>query len=390
MADNAAREWLATFRSTRSRDVTGETTERWREHRRVPGRDAEELLEGLAARLVEMQISVVRCSLSLLPLHPEIYALNLVWTRGKGVERFARTHEYVGRAELANTPLAAIKRGSPAIRVRLGADSSPEHRSNLATIAGLGATDFFIVPLILGDGRRSFFWCAVDQPAGFTASQLEAIEQLAPLLAPRVDAASWEESTELLLDTYLGVNAARRVLTGAFKRGTGETLKAVIWFCDLRGFTSLVDSRPVNDVIPLLNRYFETMAAPVEDAGGEILKFIGDAMLAVFHVDERGAAPRCEQALGAATAALDALAKLSRDEPAPLKAGIALHVGEVMYGNIGARTRLDFTVIGPAVNEASRVESLCKELGAPLLVTGAFQRAAGQLPLLSLGRHALR
>jgi adenylate cyclase len=200
-----------------------------------------------------------------------------------------------------------------------------------------------------------------------------------------------EASTELALETYLGANAARRVLTGAFKRGHGEILNTVIWFCDLRGFTSLVDTRPMQEVIPVLNRYFETMAGPVEEAGGEILKFIGDAMLAIFPIDERGPAPRCTKALGAALAALDRVEDLGRDPEWPrLKTGVALHLGEVMYGNIGARSRLDFTVIGPSVNEASRVESLCKEVGVPLLVTGAFQRAAPDAQLVSLGNHRLR
>jgi adenylate cyclase len=388
MADNPALRWLATFRSQRSRDAVRELHAGWREHRRAPGRDAEELLTGLAARLTEMGFGLLQCSMSLLPLHPEIYAVNLVWTRGEGVRRFIRTHEFVARPELADTPMARVKQGSPSLRLNPGAGGN----QHLRELAVLGGTEFFIVPLVLGDGRRSFFWCAVDQPEGLTDAHIAIVEELAPLIALRVDAASWEEGTELFLDTYLGAHAAERVLRGAFKRGTGEILKAVIWFCDLRGFTSLVDTRPMGEVIPLLNRYFETMAGHVEDAGGEILKFIGDAMLAVFHVDQRGPAPRCEQALGAALAALDALAALARDAAGqpPLKTGIALHLGDVMYGNIGARTRLDFTVIGPAVNEASRVESLCKELGVPLLVTDAFRRAAGEIALAPLGLHRLR
>ena len=392
MAENRALEWLTTFRSARSRQYTQAAAQAWREHRRARGCDADELLAGLAERLVEMGLSVVQCSLSLLPLHPEVYAINLIWSRAGEVERYVRTHDFIAAAANASTPLAAIKQGSPAIRLRLDGEIVLPPIGVLRTLRDRGATEFFVIPLELGDGRRSFFWCATDRPGGFADEQIAAIEALEPHLAVRVDATSWEEATEMLLDTYLGANAAARVLDGAFKRGTGEVLRAVLWFCDLRGFTSLVDTRPLGEVIPLLDRYFETMAGPVEDAGGQILKFIGDAMLAVFLVDERGPEKPCEQALGAALAALARLAELERTEPGwpSLKTGVALHLGEVMYGNIGARTRLDFTVIGPAVNETARVEGLCKELGVPLLITDAFRAAAARDDLVSLGHHTLR
>lgn len=393
---NPALAWLAHFRPERAQRVVGEATLRWREHRRAQGRYVDELLSGLAQQLVEMGIPMLQCSISLLPLHPEVYAFNMVWSRGRGVSRHVRTHEFVAEITAERTPMAAIKQGSDAIRCRFGADDPVAARWSgsppLRDMASRGGTEFFIMPLPFSDGRRSFFWALADRPGGFTDREVAALDELTDLLALRAEVASWEEATSILLETYLGANAAGRVLSGAFKRGTGEVLEAVLWYCDMRGFTSLVDTRPMAEVIPLLNRYFEVMAGAVEDAGGEVLKFIGDAMLAVFHVDERGPGEPCRRALDAATVAIDALDGLSGEKsgtPA-IRSGIALHVGQVMYGNIGARARLDFTVIGPAVNETARVESLCKELGAPLLVTDAFRRASGAPALVSLGEHTLR
>jgi adenylate cyclase len=179
------------------------------------------------------------------------------------------------------------------------------------------------------------------------------------------------------------------VLQGAFRRGEGECIDAVIWVCDLRGFTTLVDGAPIHEVLPTLDRYFECVADPIAARGGEVLKFIGDAVLAIF-VD----ATRPQQALDAVTDSFAALDRLNAEQAASgrpsLSFGVALHVGAVTYGNIGGTGRLDFTVIGKAVNEVTRVESLCKTLGCRLLLTDAFARACGRADLRSLGRHPLR
>jgi adenylate cyclase len=192
-------------------------------------------------------------------------------------------------------------------------------------------------------------------------------------------------SARRLLDVYLGQNAAERVLSGGFRRGSGQLLTAAIWYCDLRGFTSLSDRLPTREVVPLLDRYFETVAGPVVARGGEILKFIGDAVLAVFPTGPEGPRSACERALAAAEESLRVVADLR-----PLSIGVGLHLGEVMYGNIGARERLDFTVIGAAVNEVCRVESLCKELSVPLLMTGRFAEQLAHQGCVPLGLHALK
>jgi adenylate cyclase len=195
-----------------------------------------------------------------------------------------------------------------------------------------------------------------------------------------------------LLDTYVGRQSGGRVLAGQIRRGTGETIRAVIWLCDLRGFTNLSETLPRDTLIDLLNGYFGPMCDVVAGQGGEILKFIGDAMLAIFPIGSETAAT-CAAALVAAERAQAALIEENlRREPLGLpriEYGLALHVGDVMYGNIGSDTRLDFTVIGPAVNLTARIESMCKQLGRPLLLSSDFVKAAG-ISAQSLGAFPLK
>jgi adenylate cyclase len=185
--------------------------------------------------------------------------------------------------------------------------------------------------------------------------------------------------SEDLLEMYLGRDVARRVLAGEINRGSSETIRAVIWLCDLRGFSVMADTMPRDELVDLLNAFFDCMAEPVHKHGGEVLKFLGDGLLAIFNLSERPKTDACHAAYRAAVAALDNMAESNARREAigaaPVRFGLALHVGEVMYGNVGAAGRLDFTVIGAAVNEASRMEKMCKDLDLPLLASETF--AAG-------------
>lgn len=197
--------------------------------------------------------------------------------------------------------------------------------------------------------------------------------------ATRSDRPQEPACSEDLLEMYLGRDVARRVLAGEINRGSCETIRAVIWLCDLRGFTVLADTMPRDELVDLLNGFFDCMAAPVHKHGGEVLKFLGDGLLAIFNLSERRKADACKAAYRAAVAALNNMAKFNARRvvigATPVHFGLALHVGEVMYGNVGAGGRLDFTVIGAAVNEASRMEKMCKDLKLPLLASETF--AAG-------------
>jgi adenylate cyclase len=199
-----------------------------------------------------------------------------------------------------------------------------------------------------------------------------------------------------LLEAYLGTDPAARVLAGTVRRGEVLDVEAVLFYADLRSFTPLADTLPGRDLLALLDGCFDCMARPLTRLGGEILKFMGDGMLAIFRTDDRRRAETCTAALAAASEALDLMDLLAarRREAGQATPGldIALHVGTVQYGNVGTDTRLDFTVIGPAVNEAARIEALCGPLGRPLLVSQAFAAAASasRQHLVSLGRHQLR
>lgn len=197
-------------------------------------------------------------------------------------------------------------------------------------------------------------------------------------------------SPETLLATYLGRDAARRVLSGETSRGQGRLVRAAIFYADLKGFTALTDRLPADEVIAHLNDYFDIVATSVLKHKGEVLKFIGDGLLAAFNIDGGNPASACCQGLHAALYALDGLTAANRHRALPLEAGVALHFGDVVYGNIGSEARLDFTVIGRAVNEATRIEALCRILNRPLLISADFAEICTCHPLVSLGHYRLR
>ena len=201
---------------------------------------------------------------------------------------------------------------------------------------------------------------------------------------------SGKASPEVLLATYLGRDVARRVLSGETSRGQGRLVCAGIFYADLKGFTALTDRLPAEQVIGHLNDYFDIVATSVLEHNGEVLKFIGDGLLAAFNIDGKSPASACCQALHAGLDAIDGLTRANRDRALPLEAGMALHYGDVVYGNIGSEARLDFTVIGRAVNEATRIEALCRTLSRPLLISADFAEVCTCHPLVSLGHHRLR
>jgi adenylate cyclase len=201
---------------------------------------------------------------------------------------------------------------------------------------------------------------------------------------------SGKPSPEALLATYLGQDVARHVLSGETSRGQGRHVRAGILYVDLMGFTALTDRLPADLVIAHLNAYFDVVATSVLQHKGEVLKFIGDGLLGAFDIDGSSPATACCQALHAALHARDGLEAANQDRELPMEAGIALHYGDVVYGNIGCETRLDFTVIGAAVNEATRIEALCRTLGQPLLISADFAKICACYPLASIGHHRLR
>lgn len=347
----------------------------------------------LAQRLNAEGLAVCRVSAWLPTLHPELWGNQLLWSPADGCRVVRRGHDVTTTDDYLGTPGEVIHRDRVAsLRVRLDVPHDQIPHQILRDLASAGASDYYILSLDPGADRPPWIAFTTDRRGGFESAALDRLSAICALLSLHFRLAAASFATRSLLEVYLGANASRRVLSGEFRRGSGTELRAAMWFCDMRGFTSMSDRLSPREVVCVLDQYFELVAAPIEAHGGEILKFIGDAVLAVFPIEGEGVATPCQRALAAAEDVLDAVGAWSQaDATRPkLALGVGLHLGTVMYGNIGGRERLDFTVIGGSVNELCRVEALCKPTGCPLLMTAGFASALGRDDLVVLGRHALR
>ena len=352
-----------------------------------------EFFDELCWRLLGEGVPLWRATLYMGTLHPLIRGVGARWLRElRVIEEFRILHGNEATDEYLQSPIrATIERGTP-FRRRL-AEETPEYPL-LSKLRKAGATDYFALALNRTFRRFPVVTWTTDRPGGFSDADVAALEDINPALAAIVDARSVRRISANLLDTYLGPQAGRRILAGQIRRAEGERLRAVIMMTDLRGFTALSDQLPGDEVIELLDDYFDAVATPIEERRGEILKFIGDGMLAIFPAeDDDDFSLSSVHALEAATeglARLDAVNQMRRRVGrTELRIGIGLHLGEVIYGNVGSASRLDFTVIGPAVNLASRIEDLTKRLGRPMLFSSAFARICPR-PLVSLGLQPVR
>jgi len=365
----------------------------WYVHEAPRIRSARELVRRTCERFVAHGVPLRRFTALLLMLHPDYFGISQRWSRGSDEVKTSRgSYEIWNRPILQDSPYGEINRGAAALRRRLAGPHARIDYDVLKEYAAEGCTDYVIMHLPFGDEGRHAAAFATDRPGGFTPAELRLIDAMLPHMARQSELLTLRYLTTTLLDTYVGRNAGERVLTGQIRRGSGETIRAVIWFSDLRGFTPLSDRLPRDTLIALLNGYFDCVGGAIAAAGGEILKFIGDAVLAIFPLGAgRGPAEAAQAALGAAQAARAGLAAL-RALPGGdgLDFGVALHAGDVMYGNIGTAQRLDFTVIGPAVNATARLQSLASTLGEPILVSAEIAAAVGAASLESVGRHALK
>jgi len=253
-------------------------------------------------------------------------------------------------------------------------------------------TDYVAWPLYHTLGKRHIVTFATDRSGGFDDAHMVSLLKLLPILALVSEIRIKNRLARTLLETYVGPHAGELILAGATRRGSGTTVRAAIMICDLRDFTRISDNWTRDEVIDLLNAYFDMMSEPIARHGGEILKFIGDGLLAIFPLSQPSACANLLRAVAEARQAMIAMnEKNSEAGREPLNYGIGVHVGDVMYGNIGSRTRLDFTVIGPAVNLASRLESLTKQLGKQVLLSRAFADfVRSDFDLEHVGEHRVR
>lgn len=368
----------------------------------------EELLARLARQLLAVGIPLLRANLLVRTLHPQVMGAVHVWKRDEdSVERVELSHRVRDEENFLSSPFAHIFAGRGGVRRRLGGADAVLDFPILRDLAEAGATDYAALPLTFSDGQQHAITLATDAPTGFEVAALGHIHEVLPLLSRLVEVHLQRHTARTLLDTYLGRGTGNRVLEGRIRCGDGEVIPAVIWWADLRGSTSLAERLPRQQYLDLLNRFFECTAGVAIEHDGEVLKFIGDAVMAIFPVGEvtdagereapdfetRRLSDAAERALAAARRALDLVAeandaRTSPDDP-EVRIALALHQGEVNYGNVGVAGRLDFTVTGPAVNEVARLESLSKSLGRSVVASAAFARL---LPgrLVSLGHHDLR
>ncbi|WP_341909184.1 adenylate/guanylate cyclase domain-containing protein [Ferrovibrio terrae] len=366
------------------------------------------LFDGFCRHLLEEGIPLFRVTTGLPSMHPLTATRAFVWQRDQGVKMAERGHDVFQTDEYLKSPIAVIHEGAAAIRRQLEQPDAPMDFGILPELKALGVTDYLVLPMRFtqgpGMGKKgqnvSFMSFATDRPGGFRPEELSYLMELMPLIALRMELEAGRRMTHDLLTTYLGQSPAERVLKGDLRRGQGYEVEAAIWLSDLRGFTAFSDRNETVEVVATLDRYFDAMAGPIHAHGGEVLKFIGDGLLAIFRVEDGSTLEAaCRRALTAGEDAFAGLHELNQGRAiagvAPLKVGLGLHVGKVVFGNIGARDRLDFTVIGRAVNEVARLEAQTKAVDRPLLASAAFADAINRASdaayrLESVGFHVLR
>ena len=354
-----------------------------------------ELMRRLGARCAPAGLPLSRISLLIRTLHPMVAAAGYVWHATEGrLEEFTRDHQSQSSEAYLSSPIRLVFEGSSGVRRRLADADCPNDFSILDDLRSEGMTDYIVLPVPFSDGRTYAASFATTVAGGFSDAQIGRLTALMPTLALVVEILTVRTIAQTIASTYIGRSAGRRVLDGAIYRGVNETIDAVIWISDLRGFTVLSDTQAPPVVLGILNDHFERLSDAISAQGGEVLKFMGDSLLAMFPVASLGGA---EAAICAAlTSARAARASMdlrnverARHRLPPIRFGIGLHRGEVLYGNIGAPDRLDFTVIGPAVNYAARIEQMCRTLDRRVLVSAAIAEQAGE-QLTSLGFQALR
>lgn len=365
-----------------------------------------ELLQGFCERAVAAGIPVIRGVVIVDTLHPVYEGRVFRWFRDPS--ELSAMHEY-GRVEedegvalrWRQSPFHhLIETGRSFLRRHIAA-GGPCDFPSVEELKDAGHTDYLaLMQRFGGEGVIGEMDCvssswSTDAPGGFTDDQVAELRRLVPVLALAIKSASLARIAATLVETYLGRDAGRRVLAGKIARGVADRINAVLWFSDLRGYTRITDTAPPEQIIPLLNDYAEAVITAIHEAGGEVLKLIGDGTLAIFEASDPGQA--CRSALAAAFAAkgnVDAVNARRGDAGLPVtRPYLALHVGEVLYGNIGSADRLDFTVVGPAVNEVARIAAMCRSVERNILLSSAFAEAvhAGdRARLVSVGRYALR
>jgi adenylate cyclase len=369
----------------------------------LEGRTETALVEGFCSRSVAGGLPLARVMLLIDTLHPIHEGRAFRWERDKPeatLTEYGRTAEGEAAERWRTSPLyRLLMSGESLLRLPVTAETEVEFPS-FAEFREAKFTDYvaiinrFAEDGVIGEMDCVYSYWTTDRAEGFSDDEIGALKRLTPFLGLAIKAVSLGRIAETLVETYLGRDAGRRVLRGRIERGVADRIKTVLWFSDLRNYTRISETSAPEEIIPLLNDYAEAIVSSIHENAGDVLKLIGDGVLAIFPAEERSRA--CAAALDAARAAQEAVAALNtrrfeKGLPAT-EMYLGLHIGEVFYGNIGSKDRLDFTVVGPAVNEVSRIAAMCRSVDQPILISSDFASSVAdeRRAFASVGRFALR
>ena len=373
----------------------------WITHAGLTGQDETATLTGFCERLNALGSQLARANIVIDTLHPVYQGRAFTWKRQTQQTALTEFGHSDQRSDLwERSPFYKLEvSGEAQLRRRLRAETAGEFPL-FSDLLGDGMTDYlaianrFSAEVAIGDLDCVYSSWATDTSGGFTDGDIANLTRLTPIIALTMKSASLTRIANTLAETYLGRDAGRKVLEGRIQRGVADRIEAVLWFSDLRNYTKISDTAEPDQIIPLLNEYADAILSAIHQYGGDVLKLMGRGRLAIFPATDRSTA--CHAALNAAAAARQAVAVANHRRAAEslptTDMYLGLHVGEVFYGNIGSRERLDFTVVGPAVNEVSRIANMCRSVDQPMLVSSPFAAAIGEPNglLVSVGRYALR
>jgi adenylate cyclase len=371
----------------------------------LEGIDETELLRRFCEKCAALDLPLSRGLAFIDTLHP-VYEGRLFRWRDDGAEEEA-TRDY-GRSDQGEAAQSwqrspffhLLQTGGEELRRRIGF-GEPADYPIIQEMKDAGHTDYllfvhrFAGETAIGEMDGVYSAWSTRHAEGFTDAQITALRRLVPALGLAIKSSALARIASTLVEVYLGKDAGQRVLAGRIQRGVADRIDAVLWFSDLRSFTTITDTASPGEIIPLLNDYAEAVITAIQQAGGDVLKLIGDGTLAIFRDDDPALA--CAKALKAEREMRKHVRELNDrrggEGRSTTSVYVGLHIGEVLYGNIGSVDRLDFTVVGPAVNETSRIASMCRSVDRPVLISSAFSEALPaykRRDLVSVGRFALR
>lgn len=357
----------------------------------VSGPNSEDVLAQLCERMVECGVPLWRVAVFVTTLHPDVMGRRFLWQVDSGVTTSNALFAILETDDYRQSPFTTVYATRAPLRRRLADSNCPLDFAVLKDLKAEGATDYAAFPLTFTDGSIHVSTWSTRQPGGFTPKQFADLEAVILPLARVAEIRALRRTAGNLIDTYVGHQTGERIMAGKIRRGYVEAIRAAIWLSDMRGFTALSERAPPQTVIDVLNRYFGCQVPPILEHGGEVMKFMGDGLLAIFPIaNDADADEVCRKTLACARDFRKRIAEL----PAPgegetaIRFGLALHIGEVMYGNIGGGNRLDFTCIGPAVNLAARLEKVASKLGETVVASADFARRRPD-DFCRLGEHAV-